>query len=46
CVWWLWIGIKSYTRPDVIRWSKTMFGASLIVILIFSLMISIDSFLP
>jgi protoheme IX farnesyltransferase len=46
-MYWLWIGSKGFQKnTDSIRWSRKMFGTSLIVLLAFSLMLSIDTWLP
>lgn len=44
-LWWLRLGFKGYNADEII-WAKKMFGASLVVILVFSVMISLESFLP
>jgi heme o synthase len=43
---WLYKGGRGLWRRDNIRWAKDMFRFSLLVIMAFSLMISIDTFLP
>ncbi len=46
CVWWLRIGLKGFGTKDDVKWAKSVFKSSLFVLLIFSFMISIDSFVP
>lgn len=43
---WLWVGLKEYNSGDDIRWAKKMFGISLLALLVFSLMISVNVWLP
>lgn len=43
---WLWRGVQGFTAPDVDHWARRMFGFSLIVLLGFSAMVSLDAFLP
>lgn len=43
---WIWLGSEGFTAPDTNKWAKRMFRFSLIVLLVFCLMISVDSFLP
>lgn len=45
-LYWLSYGLKSSRRTDSIKWSKGMFGISLLVLLVFSTMISLDAWLP
>lgn len=44
--WWLIKGLEGFRTSDNDIWAKQMFGISLIVLLVFSVMISIQSFLP
>ncbi len=43
---WLILGWKSFSSTDVDRWAKQMFGFSLVILLAFSFLISIDAWLP
>jgi protoheme IX farnesyltransferase len=43
-LWWIKIGITGYKTKDNDKWAKSVFKSSLLVLLIFSFMISIDSF--
>lgn len=43
---WLVKGLQGFTAPDDVRWARKMFGFSLLVLLAFSFMLSVDSFLP
>lgn len=45
-LYWLSYGLKSSRHSDPVKWSKGMFGVSLIVLLVFSAMISVDAWLP
>lgn len=40
--WWLWIGVRGLGVLDGMKWARKMFGLSLITLLIFSLMLSLD----
>ena len=42
---WFWFGIKSFKSVDDVRWARKMFGLSLLNLLGFCIMLSIDSFL-
>lgn len=46
CLYWLWLGAKSLQSKDDNRWSRKVFRHSLIVLLAFSFLISIDAWLP
>lgn len=39
---WLYVALSSYTKSDTDRWAKTVFGMSLLTLLLFSLIISLD----
>lgn len=41
--WWLWQGLQGFKASDDLRWARKMFGVSLVVLLVFSIMISLDS---
>ena len=43
---WLWKGLKSFKIKDNVAWAKQMFLFSLVVLLSFSVMLSIGSILP
>jgi heme o synthase len=43
---WLRIAARGFTAKDTDAWARKVFGVSLLVLLIFSFMLSIDSFLP
>jgi protoheme IX farnesyltransferase len=43
---WLGRGLKGFKAPDDNRWARRLFGFSLIVILLFSVMISLNAWLP
>jgi protoheme IX farnesyltransferase len=45
-LYWLGYGLKGSKTKDSDRWAKQMFGISLLVLLIFSVLISIDTYLP
>lgn len=42
---WLWLALKGFRAQDDIRWARSVFGFSLIVIIIFSITISLDTLL-
>ena len=46
CLYWLTIAAKGMLAEDIDSWARQMFKFSIIVLLVFSLMISIDAFLP
>ncbi len=43
---WFWKGIENFAVGDGAAWARKMFGFSLIVLLVFSFMISVDAWLP
>lgn len=43
---WLRLAIKGFKAKDDVRWARKVFGFSLLVLLTFSLMISLDAWLP
>lgn len=45
-IYWIWLGIKGLTTKDSDAWARRMFHFSLVILLVFSFMISIDAFLP
>lgn len=45
-LYWIWLGHKSLGTKDDGRWSRKVFHHSLVVLLVFSLLISIDYWLP
>ncbi len=46
CIYWLWLGTKSLNTKDNDFWSRKVFRHSLVVLLAFSLLISVDAWLP
>jgi len=42
---WLYIGVKGFNAKDEIKWAKKMFGFSLLSLLVFCIMVSVDSFM-
>lgn len=44
-IYWLWWGLNPKTHDDI-RWAKGMFGISLLVLLVFSALIGLNSWLP
>ena len=45
-IYWIYKGIVLYKKIDDIKWARTMFGISLIVLLAMCLLISIGGYLP
>lgn len=45
-VWWLWYALKGLRTKKVESWAKGVFGISLVTLLVFSLLLTIDNFLP
>ncbi len=45
-LYWLVISSRGYSESDDILWARKSFGASLTVLMIFSIMLSLDAFLP
>jgi heme o synthase len=43
---WFWLAVKGFGISDNVTWARRLFGFSLLVLLSFSFMISVDSFLP
>lgn len=43
---WLFLGVKGFNQPDDVIWAKKMFGFSLVTLLVFSIMISLNYYLP
>jgi heme o synthase len=43
---WLYKGLSSFQIKDNVKWASSMFGYSLVVLLSFSVMMSVDSLLP
>ena len=46
CGWWLVKCYQGLEAKDTDRWARQMFGISLVVLLVFSVMISIQAWLP
>lgn len=44
--WWLWIALQGPKTKDDIKWAHKIFGISLLVLMTFSVMISLDHWLP
>lgn len=44
--WWLWVALQGPKARDDIKWAHKIFGISLLVLMIFSIMISLDHWLP
>lgn len=45
-LYWLWLAAKGFKVKDSDRWARKMFGASLIIITAFSVVISLNSWVP
>ncbi len=45
-IWWLYVGAKGAKAVDSMKWAHSVFGVSLVVLLVFSVMISLNSILP
>jgi len=45
-VYWIWLGVKGQTATDDNKWARKMFHFSLIMLLVFSFLISVDTWLP
>ncbi len=45
-LYWLWLAVKGFRTADVNKWARQMFRFSLVMLLVFCLMISIDVLLP
>jgi len=45
-MWWLWLSIKGLVSKNQAKWSRQMFRFSLIILLAFSFLISVDAYLP
>ncbi len=46
CLYWLCLAYRGMNANDLNEWSRRMFRFSIIILLVFSLMISIDTYLP
>lgn len=44
--WWLWVALQGSSAKDNIKWAHKIFGISLLVLMAFSVMISLDHWLP
>lgn len=44
--WWLWIALQGPQAKDDVKWAHKIFGISLLVLMVFSVMISLDHWLP
>jgi protoheme IX farnesyltransferase len=45
-LYWLWYALKGFKTKNVDGWAKGVFGISLLTLLIFSILISVNNFLP
>jgi protoheme IX farnesyltransferase len=45
-LWWFWIGLSRLKSTTPTIWGKSVFGSSLVVLLLFCLLISVDIYLP
>jgi len=45
-LWWFYRALKGFGTTDDNKWGRQVFGSSLMVLMIFSLMLAIDHFLP
>lgn len=45
-LWWLYKAIKGFEAEDDAKWARGLFGVSLVVLTTFSLLISLDAWLP
>jgi len=45
-LWWLYKAIKGFGVEDDVKWARGLFGVSLVVLTAFSLLISLDAWLP
>lgn len=46
CTWWVWLALQGFTVKDDNKWAKSVFKFSLIVLVTFSVLISVDAWLP
>lgn len=46
CAYWLWLAVSGFRRTDNSRWARQIFGMSLLVLLTFSSLLSLEWFLP
>lgn len=46
CLYWIWLSVKGLKTTNNNRWARKMFRLSLLVLLAFSFLISVDSILP
>ncbi len=46
CLYWLWLGVQGFRAANAAVWARRIFRHSLIVLLAFSLLISINAWLP
>ncbi|MDO8335970.1 MAG: heme o synthase [Candidatus Saccharibacteria bacterium] len=46
CLRWVWIALQGFTTKDDNKWAKSVFKFSLIVLVVFSILISIDAWIP
>jgi heme O synthase-like polyprenyltransferase len=43
---WLWMAILGLANKDNAKWGHQIFGFSLIVLIVFSVLLSVNNFLP
>lgn len=46
CVWWVWLALQGFTTKNDNKWAKSVFKFSLVVLVSFSALISIEAWLP
>jgi heme o synthase len=44
--WWLWLGLTRLGKVNPKKWGHIIFGSSLVILLVFSVLISVDNYLP
>ena len=45
-IYWLWVALKGFKSANTNKWAHSMFGVSLVALLVFSIFISICAWLP
>jgi len=45
-IWWLLLSVKGFKATDEKKWARKLFGASLLVLLVLCLVLSVDVYLP
>lgn len=46
CFWWVWMALDGFTTKNDIKWSKNVFQFSLKILVIFCLLISVETWIP